>query len=861
MFLFFKGGPVTTMNGSYFIRHYLSLVLILTGSGFLGAAVVDDDTTGAANPAGPKCRYYAEMTKDEFLGRFLPKEKYLLEVVKNITSELERRRAEGIDLSGLGVGALVSPEEKIRSQYEQELDILASLMEEIQKLEVQAKRKADLRVLDDLEKLKNRLRTILESRNMDISERRMQDEPVDSLAQQDHVTETASDTAAVHQETIRTIYEEWQLNRLLNFKVEQTGYEILRTRLLKTATPGQEERMFRRALKSALESYNNRDFPLARLQLQDIIRTYGRDRVLDDLYFYAGESCYGLNLLDESLRYYSDLIRLYPDSPYVVRALIKQSFIYYIYSDYDTLVRTYDRILARASQLDSEQLGVVSYLVGFVHYINGESRKALSALKHVRAGTRFYYPGVYLTASCRTSMGQDSLAMPIYQNIIDTPNKGNRDPVLGQIRNNALLKMGMLYYEGGNDTLATNYFNRVTENFQNYDLSLMGKAWSAYRSGRPGEALKNVEEVLHSSLLSNYTYEARVLAASSKDLLGKSEEAINDLETVYAAGIRKDENEVAFRSRLNEFETTQRQLADARDREQFRNLDNIRTFLEDVQPDSEPALPAGSSDALADETAEIQKKITTLDQLEKDAERKNDADALSRIRTLRSHLLDLLAEHTKRFSAGTDNPKEDPLIKKMGTSEFLRYTYQSLLSETMSKKSDVTSALQQVAGLLEKARSQEDFNSIVEYEIEQEELTDYHGQLNQYEIWLRENMPGDVNIEVDRWASFSGYGISSINFARIKECEGKIEQISSIIENIDRIFADKRRNMDNRIKGLLIDVANIEEQMRKEADQRSLNEKERFFKVDYFNKRKRESIINNIDEVVRKQTTEKGGEK
>ena len=132
--------------------------------------------------------------------------------------------------------------------------------------------------------------------------------------------------------------------------------------------------------------------------------------------------------------------------------------------------------------------------------------------------------------------------------------------------------------------------------------------------------------------------------------------------------------------------------------------------------------------------------------------------------------------------------------------------------------------------------------------------------MNQYEVWLRENMPGDVNIEIDRWASFSGYGISSINFARIKECEHKIEQMSNIIENIDYIFGEKRRNMDNRIQGLLLDVAEIEEQMRREADSRESNEKDRFFKTDYFNKRKHESAVQSLETVQQKKQTSVAGE-
>ena len=38
---------------------------------------------------------------------------------------------------------------------------------------------------------------------------------------------------------------------------------------------------------------------------------------------------------------------------------------------------------------------------------------------------------------------------------------------------------------------------------------------------------------------------------------------------------------------------------------------------------------------------------------------------------------------------------------------------------------------------------EEDFSVTIQLEITIEELKDYYGRLNQYEIWLRENMPGD----------------------------------------------------------------------------------------------------------------------
>jgi len=805
-----------------------------------------------------KCSYYTNMTKDQFLINLIPKEKFLLGFVKNITLELQKRRREGADISELGIKELITPEEKLVADYNQELDLLVKLMDEILALESQAKRKIDLEALAALSKLKQRLHQLLAQKNMEIAK------AAEAKSKPEQRKNTATEEPkGVTEKTINSVFEEWQYNRILSYKVKYTEYEFLRTRLLRIATPIQEERMFRRSLRTALDSYNKHDLPLARIQLNDLIVTYGADRMLDDVYYYAGESCYGMNLLDESLYYYQQLTRKFSQSDFAAKALVKQAFIYYIYGDYKALSDSYNKVLAQKNQLDDELLGVVSYLVGFVHYLNGASQKALSVLANVRPGTKYYFPGIYLTASCYFSIGDHKSGLPIYQKILNEPNKGDRNKILTQIQNNTRLKMGMIYYELGSDEKAVQYFNQVSENFSQYDLSLMGKAWSAFRSGRPGEALKNVEEVLHASLLSNYAYEARVLAASSKDLLGQSDEAINDLEKVYAAGysskMKEKERKDSIRGRIDEFELTQEELLEAKDREQFGNLDHIRLFLQNVHGKNTPGSENTRDNEFAAETAKMKKKIASLDRLEKQASNDNNNKAITEIRDLRRHMLTVLDDHTRRFSITPAKAGDDPLIKKMGTSEFLGYTFNSLLTETLNNKDQVHRSIARFEDLLVESKQQEDFSVTIQLEIEKEEMKDYYGKLNQYEIWLRENMPGDVNIEIDRWASFSGYGISSINFARIKECETKIEQMAGIIENIDYIFREKRRNMDNRIQGLLLDVADIEEQMRLEADTRAKLEKERFFKVDYFNKRKHESVIKSLG-TTEKAKNNKSGE-
>ena len=173
-------------------------------------------------------------------------------------------------------------------------------------------------------------------------------------------------------------------------------------------------------------------------------------------------------------------------------------------------------------------------------------------------------------------------------------------------------------------------------------------------------------------------------------------------------------------------------------------------------------------------------------------------------------------------------------------TEYLRYIFRSLLLETVREKKQTQKDIEEAERLLREARKQNKFDLLIRMEIKKEELEDYYGKLNQYEVWLRENFPQDFRVELNRWATFSGYGISNINFSRIKQCDQRIAKISQTIDALDRVFKAKKKDLDNRIQGLLNDVATIEEQMRREAEKRQQREKEHFFKTRYFEKEKRE---------------------
>ena len=169
--------------------------------------------------------------------------------------------------------------------------------------------------------------------------------------------------------------------------------------------------------------------------------------------------------------------------------------------------------------------------------------------------------------------------------------------------------------------------------------------------------------------------------------------------------------------------------------------------------------------------------------------------------------------------------------------------------QTVREKEQTRKDIRDVEQILRDARAQDQFTLAIQMELAREEFEDYFNTLNQHEVWLRENFPQDFRVELDQWATFSGYGISNINFQRIKECEDQIGQISATIDAVDYVFVSKKKDLENRIQGLLSDVAKIEEQMLEEASMREQMEKERFYKTEYFNRQRQEAAAGKLHEV------------
>jgi TolA-binding protein len=821
-----------------------TMVAVLLALAMAGAA----PAASPADKAGQAdTRYYLRLKNEEFLRLMIPKEKVLLVQSRHIFEEAKARRAEGRDLSALDLETAVSPRQLFLDAYAGEIGKVLSLFDDIAKLESMARQRANLSALEILAGLRQKIRDILEKAVQASSEKAPRQADAASTQETGHavpepapapvVTEAEAprtrSSGPVTPELAETLLEQWKYNSLLEFKLRQTRTELIRTKLLKTATPEETDRMFRRDLREALQAYAAGDFVLSRLLLHDVIDSYPGVPILDDVLYYAAESSFALNYLDEALRTGERLAERYPRSPFTAKALTKKLFIQYSYDQSDALQDTYNRLLGVRALLDDEPFGVASYVAGLAAFNRGAFRDALSALARVPAGASYADPALYLSAACHSNLNHDDSAMAVYYRLVSRAADKERNPVFLQIRNNARLKLGLIYYERGENRRAITLFNQVDDDFQKNDLNLLARAWSAFRSGRPVEALRNTETLLTQALFSGYQYEAKVLAARSKELLGQSDEALRDMEQVRHA------RDFPIASLSPE---TPDSTENARNRGLFVEANRIFRFLREVPADAGRITSSAAADGRLDEATDaLDRKIDVLDSLERRAQDRRNWMTLDRIRKLRGGAIQALQTRGRKAANPLDD--QDPLIRRMGMSVYLRYLFDTLLSGVLEEKRITAGSIAEIDRLSGRPGPGDPMSIRIRMEIRRDELEDYGLRLNQYEVWLRENRPQPFAVEIDRWANFSEYGISNINFTRIREIDGRMTEISSMIRQIDEVTRSKKEDLGRRIAALLEDVEQIERQMKAELLKKDEKERDRFFQTDYFDTRRRESPV------------------
>ena len=645
--------------------------------------------------------------------------------------------------------------------------------------------------------------------------------------------------------SIEQSLQTWRADRVAKFEVRRTQYAILKKNLIQGGGVKERSRMLNRDLADALLNYAAERYLVAEQQLATILEDYGKYFAnWDVVRFYQAECIYGRGVLSEALQAHASVLRDYPESKFRDMMLLRVLTISHVLKRPEQFLAAYQQIEKAASTMEPKILTRARYLAGYYFLSQEQFGAADSTLGLIPNDSKYGLAARYLQGVAQVNRGNGASALVLFKEIVAKEALPWSGPAITMIRNNALLKLGFIYYERGELEEALKYFEQVSRGTENYDQTLMGKAWAELRLGNVDQSMLQIQTLTQGYLVSDYTYEAKVLSAHCKRLLDQPEAAMRDLRYVSNAhGVletTRDYNEerAQIAAQMNELERMERDVLEKQDAAMYEIVAKARQNLQATLLNINYRGPKGDlqGEEFADERRKILEQLQGLDEIIEDARKigmvEVEQDALMRrnrlIKTLDQYRADAAIEKVNYLV-------EYPLAVKESGAEHRKEVVQSLMahleSEQQSLQADIDSlrALAAVPG-------KKPTNLTIDLKILQDNLVQLRQRMERFQTWLATYEVEDVQSDFERWADFSGFGMSDLTLQELDRREQKINADSRHLASIDQVLRDRRTALERRIKRFDDEMKRIEAELLAEQVELDKREHEKYFENVYFDK-------------------------
>ncbi len=648
-----------------------------------------------------------------------------------------------------------------------------------------------------------------------------------------------------NQVTIAQALQAWRADRVAKFEVRRTQYAILKKNLIQSGDVKQRSRMLNRDLADALLNYAAERYLVAEQQLATIQEDYGEYfSSWDAVRFYQAECIYGRGVLNEAFAAHASVLRDYPESKFRDMMLLRVITIAHVLKRPERFFVYYRQLEKAASTVEPKILERARYLAGYYCLILEKFGAADSTLGLIATDAKYGLAARYLQGVAQLNRGNGASALVLFKEIVAKESLPWSGPALAMIRNNALLKLGFIYYERGELEEALKYFDLVSRGTENYDQTLMGKAWAELRLGNVDQSLARIQSLTQGYLVSDYTYEAKVLSAHCKRLLDRPEAAMHDLRYVSTAhGVletSRDYNEERARivAQMNELERMEREVLEKQDASLYEIVAQARQNLQATLLNINYRGPKGDlqGEEFTDERRKILEQLQGLDEIIEDAQKigmvEVEQDALKRrnrlIKTLESYQADRAIEKVNYLV-------EYPLAIKESGAEYRKEVVQNLMAHLESEQESLQADIDSLRAIAA-APGKKPASLSIDFKILQDNLLQLRRRMERFHTWLATYDVADVQSDFERWADFSGFGMSDLTLQELDRREQKINADSRNLIAIDQVLRDRRADLEMRIKRFDDEMKRIEQELLEEQVRLDKLEHEKYFENVYFDK-------------------------
>lgn len=649
--------------------------------------------------------------------------------------------------------------------------------------------------------------------------------------------------------TLEQAFQEWRAGRHTAFEVKRTQYAILKKNLLQTADARSFLRMLNRDLSDALLNYAAERYLLADLQFQAARQDYGPHFARHGLtpnweavVFYRAESLYGRGIYPEAFKVYEQLLREYAASKFRGTALLRLISIAHTLKWQEPFFAYYRQMDSLAASLEPKVLARGRYLAGYDHLTHDRFHEADAELAKIPESSKYNLAARYLRGVAQVNLGNSAAAYPHFEAVAGAATLPWSDAFNTLLRNNALLKLGFIYYERGDYASAGRYFEQVSKGSEHYDQSLLGLAWAQMKQGDLESSLVLTEALLGNYLASNYVYEALALSAHCKRLLDRPEPAMKDFRYVTNArgvlDVSKEYNEERRQmvAQLAELEQMEKQVLERQDRPLYELVALAKQDLQAVLLNFNYRGPKGNllMDEFADERQSMYVQIRHFDRLIAEAEQAGQPEVAKEAVQRRNRIVRALEVYqADRALQAVNYWVEYPLAVKESGALYRRQIVDSLMVEMEGEQTRLQENVVRFQELLS-AHKRDNTAIATSFEILQQDLTDLKYRMDRFQTWLSSYEVEAVESDFDQWADFSGFGLSDLTFQELERRAHKIELQAANIASIDQLLRDRQASLQARLKRFDVEMRRIEAELLEEQVRLDKLEHQKYFDYFYF---------------------------
>jgi hypothetical protein len=649
--------------------------------------------------------------------------------------------------------------------------------------------------------------------------------------------------------TVSDFIDTWKKERLIDIKTRLTEYQVIQKRLIETATDAQRDRMLSRDLSTLAINFSNGKYRPAEYQIENVKEQYhAYYSYFVPLTYYLAECRYHRKAYDAARDLYLEVAADSSAGRYRAASFVRLMQYANTYDLQRDFLTSYSK-LQKEKQAGAQQLELAHYLAANRFFSKDDLTACRTAIMAIPPSSSFHMPAQLLLAIVYLNQNDFVKAVPVLRTLADETSYPWTDLQTAYIRNTALLKLGMIYYQRGEFQNALSYFDRVSQGFENYDQALIGQAWANLRMGDYDGTLAYSRQLLNNYLASNFTYEALTLSGHCKRLLNQPESALNAYRYVVRSQkekeSKKDFNPERDRvlAQDRELNRMEKESLEKKQVALYSEIDKIKDQITGYMDVINERTGSGTQllQDYYDERMDIFARLDDLQTVIEVAEREERPDLADQARRQLSRLVRVLETyHSDQDVVNTAFLIEFPLAAKEASQEYqqtnLSNVYRDLELEKrrLERNAELLTEYKRV-NLVKGGESDRNDLDILQGDLQH--LRDRLSVLRKGVVEARPDAPAS-NAEL--WNDLSGFGMTDIIFKERGNRLNTIDDYANRLKGIETVLADRRGDIEQRLQGFENDIRKLSDTLLSRKIKLEQMERQTYFEKFYFDEKEQE---------------------